>query len=131
MDIRRRLKANSIKLEINECEKFIERSKETIGRLKSIDVQRPDIFIPDTFNGKEVWGELLTPPKNQGTCGGCWAFASTGTLADKFNIQSLGLMNIDLSPAKLILCDKQGKELSIRHPEKNPELVAKTNIILI
>jgi len=34
MDIRRRLKANSIKLEINECEKFIERSKETIGRLK-------------------------------------------------------------------------------------------------
>lgn len=34
MDIRRRLKANSIKLEINECEKIIERSKETIGRLK-------------------------------------------------------------------------------------------------
>jgi len=34
MDIRRRLKANSIKLEINDCKKFIERSKETIGRLK-------------------------------------------------------------------------------------------------
>ena len=34
MDIRRRLKANSIKLEINDCHKFIERGKETIGRLK-------------------------------------------------------------------------------------------------
>lgn len=34
MDIRRRLKANSIKLEINDCQKFIKRSKETIGRLK-------------------------------------------------------------------------------------------------
>ena len=34
MDIRRRLKANSIKLEINECKKFIERSTKTIGRLK-------------------------------------------------------------------------------------------------
>lgn len=34
MDIRRRLKANSIKLEINDCQKFIERGKETIGRLK-------------------------------------------------------------------------------------------------
>lgn len=42
MDIRRRrLKANSIKLEINECEKFIERSNETIGRLKhtSLDIK--------------------------------------------------------------------------------------------
>lgn len=99
-----------------------------IRLLKSVDLQRPEINIPDSFNGRKVWGELITPPKNQGSCGGCWAFASTGTLADKFNIQSLGLMNIDLSPAKLILCDKQGKELSVKHPEKNPELVAKTDI---
>ena len=34
MYIRRISKANSIKLEIDECENFIERSKETIGRLK-------------------------------------------------------------------------------------------------
>ena len=99
-----------------------------IRLLKSVDSERHGINIPESFNGRKVWGELITPPKNQGSCGGCWAFASTGTLADKFNIQSLGLMNIDLSPAKLILCDKQGKELSVKHPEKNPELVAKTDV---
>tara|TARA_Y100000389_G_scaffold176626_1_gene188282 strand:+ start:278 stop:1684 length:1407 start_codon:yes stop_codon:yes gene_type:complete len=99
-----------------------------IRLLKSVDLERHGINIPESFNGRKVWGELITPPKNQGSCGGCWAFASTGTLADKFNIQSLGLMNIDLSPAKLILCDKQGKELSVKHPEKNPELVAKTDV---
>ena len=39
MDIRRRrLKANSIKLEINECEKLIGRSKDTIGRLKQTNL---------------------------------------------------------------------------------------------
>lgn len=102
--------------------------QKNIRLFKTGDLQRPGINIPESFNGREVWGELITPPKNQGSCGGCWAFASTGTLADKFNIQSLGLMNIDLSPAKLILCDKQGKELSVRHPEKNSELVAKTDV---
>jgi len=39
MDIRRRLKANSIKLEINEYKKFIKRSKETIGRLKHTNLE--------------------------------------------------------------------------------------------
>lgn len=102
--------------------------QKNIRLLKSEHLQRPNLSIPESFNGREVWGELITTPKNQGTCGGCWAFASTGTLADKFNIQSLGLMNIDLSPAKLILCDKQGKELSVRHPEKNPESVSQTDI---
>lgn len=38
MDIRRRLKSNTIRLEINDCKKFIERGKETIGRLKHTDL---------------------------------------------------------------------------------------------
>jgi len=95
--------------------------------VKTKDETRPNTPIPDIFDGRKVWEGMLTPPKNQGSCGGCWAFASTSTLADRFNIQSLGLMYIDLSPAKLILCDKQGKEFSVKHPEKNPEIVAKTD----
>jgi hypothetical protein len=73
--------------------------------------------LPKTFDGRKVWEGLLSPVRNQGQCGSCWAFASTSMLADRFNIQSLGLLNLELSPTKLILCDWQGKELDVEHPD--------------
>ena len=65
-----------------------------------------NIQIPEVFDGKKTWSNFLSPVKNQGSCGSCWAFATTSVLADKFNIQSNGKYNIDLSPSKLILCNK-------------------------
>ena len=65
-----------------------------------------NIKIPQEFDGKKIWKKFLSPIKNQKNCGSCWAFATTSVLADKFNIQSNGKYNINLSPAKLILCNK-------------------------
>jgi len=87
--------------------------------IKSVDTHRKLIKIPDSFNGRKVWEGLLIPPKNQGSCGSCWAFASVGTLADKFNIQSMGLIHVDLSAAKIILCGR-----GIETAEYDPELTA-------
>jgi hypothetical protein len=87
--------------------------------IKSSDIIDERVKIPDKFDGRQVWKGLLTTPSNQGLCGSCWAFAASSTLADKFNIHSMGLMNIKLSAAKMVLCDLQGKELNIKHPEKN------------
>jgi len=92
--------------------------KATLGR---------DFPVPDSFDGRVVWKGLLTPVRNQGKCGSCWAFASTSTLADRFNIQSVGQMHVDLSPAKLILCDFMGKEWDVDHPETDPELAEEIN----
>ena len=88
---------------------------------------RRDLDIPDVFDGRVVWKGLLTPVRNQGKCGSCWAFASTSTLADRFNIQSIGQINVELSPAKLILCDFMGAEWDVDHPETNPEEVGEIN----
>lgn len=88
---------------------------------------RTNIDIPNSFDGRKVWGNLLTPVMNQGACGSCWAFASTSTLADRFNIQSLGLLNVQLSPVKLILCDFKGKEFQVKHPETDPGNFAQIN----
>ena len=68
------------------------------------------------FDGRVVWKGLLSPVMNQGSCGSCWAFASTGSLGSRFNIQTLGIMNIQLSALKMILCDFHGKELEIDNP---------------
>lgn len=85
------------------------------------------LTIPDSFDGREVWKGLLSPVKNQGKCGSCWAFASTSTLSDRFNIQSGGQINIDLSPTKLILCDFMGREKDIKHPEQEGNLTSRLN----
>lgn len=102
--------------------------RDDVTLIKSIDTLRPDIPLPKSFDGRKVWAGLITPPKNQGTCGSCWAFAATGVLADRFNIQSMGLMHVDLSPAKLILCDQRGREFLITHPERQRELLAEVEI---
>lgn len=82
--------------------------------------------LPEYFDGRVAWKGLLTPVMNQGGCGSCWAFASTSALAHRFNIQSLGLMHIQLSPTKLILCDWRGAELDISHPERDDIIALKT-----
>ena len=88
------------------------------------------INIPDYFDGRITWEGMLTPPMDQGKCGSCWAFSSTGMLADRFNIQSLGIMKVQLSATKLILCDwqSQGKEL-VKVPDHPEEDVLKISEI--
>lgn len=63
------------------------------------------VDIPNVFNGIEIWKDFLTPPKNQGNCGGCWSFASVGVLADRFNIMSKNNPRVDLSPLRPIICN--------------------------
>lgn len=87
-----------------------------------------NIPLPTNFDGRKVWKNKITKVRNQGRCGSCWAFASTSTLADRFNIQSMGKMNVLFSPARLILCDFQGKEFDVDHPETDPEAIDKIDV---
>lgn len=89
------------------------------------------VDVPDEFDGKEVWKHLLSPIRNQGKCGSCWAFASTSALADRFNIQSMGKLHLELSPTKLILCDYLGQEMDITHPEKELDRTLDANATAI
>ena len=86
------------------------RTEQSFQQVKKVVTDRK-VSIPDEFDGRMVWEGLLTPVVNQGRCGACWSFACTSVLASRFNIQSMGLMHVWLSPTKPILCDWQGKEL--------------------
>jgi hypothetical protein len=75
MDVRRRLKTNSINIEINECDNFIKRSKETIGRLKHTNlaiefvknqIDKLNNSITEKEDRLDVLNNMLSSVKNGG-----------------------------------------------------------------
>lgn len=52
--------------------------------------------LPSKFDWRDYKGEnWMTPVKNQGSCGSCWAFSAVGSMEALFNIAS-GDPNLDL-----------------------------------
>lgn len=66
----------------------------------------PSIPLPESFDWRKVVDGGLTPIRNQGNCGSCWAFATTASFADVMRIKET--TNLDLSEQQLLSCNKQG-----------------------
>lgn len=116
-ELQAKIKARPTKtLLINSTSKTQGDYKKT-GQVWNLEEPDPKLRPPTSFDGRITWEGLLGKVENQGGCGSCWAFASTSMLAQRFNIQSRGLLNVALSQTKLILCDWGGKELRVNHPE--------------
>ncbi|HHZ20789.1 MAG TPA: hypothetical protein GX391_09830 [Firmicutes bacterium] len=60
--------------------------------------------LPSRFDWREQGG--VTPVKNQGNCGSCWAFAATGVL--ECNIKIKDKTTVDLSEQYLVSCNSDG-----------------------
>ena len=112
-----KIQARPTKTLLADSTKKTRASYEKTGKLWNLEDPDPASRTPDSFDGRVSWKGLLGKVEDQGGCGSCWAFASTAMLAQRFNIQSRGLMNIELSQTKLILCDWGGAELKVTHPE--------------
>ena len=73
--------------------------------------------LPLEFDGKVVWKDYLSEIRNQGKCGSCWAWASVSSLADRISLRTNNFLHPYLSPLRPLLCDLEGKEWDIKHPE--------------
>ena len=59
--------------------------------------------LPDSVDWREH--KVLTPVKDQGQCGSCWAFSATGALESAYAISTGKLLSI--SEQQLVDCDNR------------------------
>jgi C1A family cysteine protease len=67
------------------------------------------INIPRSYDWRNISGKnYMTPVRNQGGCGSCWAFAAVGAVEANINAYYNKNLNIDLSEQDLVSCSKAG-----------------------
>ena len=62
--------------------------------------------LPKEFDARQKWVDCqsLTTVRDQGSCGSCWAFGSTGAMSDRVCIHSNGKYQNSISPHDLMGC---------------------------
>eukprot|EP01113_Clastostelium_recurvatum_P001786 TRINITY_DN10738_c0_g1_i3.p1 TRINITY_DN10738_c0_g1~~TRINITY_DN10738_c0_g1_i3.p1 ORF type:complete len:263 (+),score=49.63 TRINITY_DN10738_c0_g1_i3:35-823(+) len=63
------------------------------------------IGIPASFDSRDKWPGCVSPVRDQGQCGSCWAFSSTSVLADRFCVASNATIKRLLSPQYMLDCN--------------------------
>jgi len=76
------------------------------GWTKKVEIKdvKAQAALPRHFDWREQG--KLTPPKNQGNCGSCWAFSTVAVLQDALSLHGKG--QIALSEQYLLSCNKEG-----------------------
>jgi len=64
----------------------------------------PTVGYPESFSWHNIDGnDWMTPVRNQGSCGSCWAFAAVGAVECKINIEENDpTLDVDLSEQHLV-----------------------------
>lgn len=61
------------------------RNIEAFNEIPRISMPTSTVALPEHFDWRNI-GPGLTPVKDQGTCGNCWAFGTTGVLENVMNL---------------------------------------------
>lgn len=86
------------------------------------------LFVSPTSFDWRNYG-VVTPIKNQGSCGSCWAFSSTAEYESKIAILTNGTL-YDLSEQYVLKCETNSFGCNGGYPQRALELINRTGIPL-
>jgi len=67
------------------------------------------VALPEKLDWRDNGGNFVTPVRNQGGCGSCWAFAATAALESaRLRAQQTPGVNLDLAEQILVSCSGAG-----------------------
>jgi C1A family cysteine protease len=79
--------------------------KELLSEPQELLLSEPEFAAPLSFD----WGDYVTPVRDQGRCGSCWAFATAAALESQVLIyQNTPGIDLDLSEQILVSCGNAG-----------------------
>ena len=84
---------------------FLPENSSSILEVRRVKDYPQEVDIPTHFDIRYKWPECVGKIRDQGRCGGCWAFAGVEALGDRICIRSGGRALLELSPQQLIACD--------------------------
>lgn len=68
-----------------------------------------DGTFPDKFDWRNVNGQnWVSPVKDQGNCGSCWAFSTVGAIEGIYNVEQDTVLNPNLAEQDLVSCSGAG-----------------------
>ena len=71
------------------------------------DIRKAADLLPDSFDWRDVNGiNYVSPIRNQGQCGSCYAFASMAMLEARLRIRTNNSMQVVLSPQDVVGCSE-------------------------
>ncbi|XP_012940492.1 tubulointerstitial nephritis antigen-like [Aplysia californica] len=65
-----------------------------------------DDVLPESFDARQKWPNLLSPVRDQGNCASSWAHSTTAVAEDRLRIETAGVMTDSLSVQHLLSCDR-------------------------
>ncbi|XP_071117981.1 uncharacterized peptidase C1-like protein F26E4.3 [Haliotis cracherodii] len=71
---------------------------------------RLDEVLPEAFDSRQKWGQLINPIRDQGNCGASWAFSTTAVASDRLGIEFMGDYKEQLSPQHILSCNSDKQE---------------------
>lgn len=111
-----------------------ERLRRLGGRLSEMPAPMPaepfpgQLALPAVLDWRSHNGNWITSVKDQGSCGSCWAFATTALLEAMVKINKNWSQDIDLSEQMLLSCSHAGNCDSGGYEYKAAEYIETTGI---
>lgn len=87
------------------------------------------LSLPAVLDWRDRDGNWVTPVKDQGVCGSCWAFATTAVLESMIRINRNMGEDIDLSEQMLVSCSGAGNCPDGGHEYLAAEYIKNTGIV--